>query len=138
MACSVRSARSKGSQFEMDCEYSLQQFFPDAYRTHERGYIQQYDIISHEGKVVFECKRLKGLSWNEATKTWKKLQEVAPEGYQPFLLFKGNRQPCLVMYTDGAGLCVTTFEVEFGRPFIKHPSTRAIVKKEVVGEPNVV
>ena len=46
---SVRAAKSKGSQFEMNCEASLQQRYPDCYRTHERGYIMQYDLKSDTG-----------------------------------------------------------------------------------------
>ena len=50
----IRSAKSKGSAFEYDCEYSLQQVFGNTYRTHERGYVMQYDLRTDIYKKVFE------------------------------------------------------------------------------------
>jgi len=123
---SVRAAKAKGSSHEYDCQESLQPIYPLIYRTSERGFQLQYDLRSDcEGlKAVFECKRLKSLSWNQAKKFFEKLEKVAPEGYSSFLLFKSNRQPCLVMYQDIHGICVRTFEDVFKVPFLKHKSTR--------------
>ena len=92
-----RTAKAKGSSFEYDCQESLQDIYPDIYRTAERGFQRQYDLRSDEHKVVFECKRLKGMSWNQAKKFFLKLQEKKPDGYTGGLLFQSNRQPCLVM-----------------------------------------
>ncbi len=116
----VRSAKSKGSAFEMDVEESLQQKFPDLYRTKERGYIKQYDHVSKESEFVVECKRLKGISWNQLVKFHEKLMKVAPPNYTGYLIFKSNFQPCLVF----EGSRIETFEEVFGVDFIKHKSTR--------------
>ena len=125
---SVRTGKSKGSQMEYDCQYSLSKVYPDIYKTSERGFQLQYDLECDEG--VFECKRLKGMSWNQAKKFYEKLLSVAPEGKEPYLLFKSNRQPCLVMTRtwvscDTYFLCVNEFVDTFGVPFEKHPSTRS-------------
>ena len=131
---SVRAAKSKGSQFEYDCQASLEQlpFTDSVTRTAERGYQRQYDLHMVQGSVVtaIECKRLKGMSWNQAKKYWQKLKEKAPEASNHYLLFKSNRQPCLVMYEDTnfnnqKCLKVCEFEDWCGFPFIKHKSTRA-------------
>lgn len=122
---SVRSAKAKGSAFEYDCQHSLGKIYPEIYRTSERGFQLQYDLECRY--LVFECKRLKSLSWNEAKKFFEKLKKVAPEDKQPYLLFKSNRQPCLVMYEDydcGSFIQVREFEDVFDAPFEKHPSTR--------------
>ena len=119
-----RSAKVKGSSFEYDCQYSLSQLYPEIYRTSERGFQLQYDLECDN--AVFECKRLKSLSWNQAKKFYDKLESKAPNGKASFLLFKSNRQPCLVMYNNSAGaLTINTFEYVFSVPFLKHPSTRS-------------
>lgn len=122
----VRTAKSKGNQFEYDCQASLKAIYPDIYRTSERGFQQQYDLRSDTGKVVFECKRLKGISWNQCVNFWCKLRERTPLGYNSYLLFKSNNQPCLV-FDIHMHPHITTFENKFLTPFIKHESTR---KKE--------
>jgi len=125
----VRSAKNKGSQFEMDSEASLQQLYSDCFRTHERGYISEYDLQSKLEKKSFECKRLKSMSWNQAKSYLEKLIKRSPEGYKGYLLFKSNQQPCLVMqFGKDNHLIVMEFEDLFGVPFIKHQSTR---KREV-------
>lgn len=126
---SVRAAKAKGSSFEYDCQESLQAIYPNIYRTSERGFQLQYDLRSDTDglKAVFECKRLKGISWNQAKKYLFKLQEKAPEGYDCYLLFKSNRQPCLVMFTNESELSrveVLEFQDVFSVPFVKHKSTR--------------
>ena len=77
-----------------------------------------------EGQSVFECKRLAGMSWNQAVKFLEKLQTKRPDGYNYYLLFKSNRQPCLVMYESLGEVYITTFENKFKTPFVKHKSTR--------------
>jgi hypothetical protein len=125
----VRSAKSKGSQFEYDCQASLTPYYEDVYRTSERGFQLQYDLISDKFRAVFECKRLKGISWNQCKKYFDKLENVKPDGYEAYLLFKSNHQPCLVMSKYNGLLMVITFEDSFGVQFIKHPSTRTKIKE---------
>lgn len=126
----IRGSKSKGSQMEMDCEASLQQIYPDACRTHDRGFIKQYDIISEQGKIVCECKRLKGISWNQLEKFYQKLIMVSPLGFDTYLLFRSNNQPCLVMYqklySSNNCLSISKFEEIFGKSFIKHQPTKRI------------
>lgn len=119
-----RTAKNKGNSFEYDCQYNLKEDFPDIYRTAERGFQRQYDLRSDDGKAVFECKRLKSMSWNQAEKYLKKLEANAPLDYSCYLLFKSNLQPCLVMHLDGYAPCVTRFDDFFMVSFDKHPSTR--------------
>ena len=127
---SVRAAKSKGSQFEMNCAYSLKAIYPDIRRPGPEGFQLQYDLEA--GYQVFECKRLKSLSWNQAEKFFTKLESVAPENKTAYLLFKSNRQPCLVMAREIILKVIRVFKFEdyFGIPFTKHPSTR--VKKKVL------
>ena len=120
----VRTAKNKGSSFEYDCQYSLSQIYPEIYRTSERGFQLQYDLECD--KYVFECKRLKGISWNQCVKFYDKLQEKIPFGKIGYLLFQSNRQPCLVMSkTLNGGYQINQFENVFNTDFLKHPSTRA-------------
>ena len=128
---SVRAAKAKGSSHEYDCQESLQTIYPDIYRTSERGFCLQYDLITDEHKQVFECKRLAGISWNQCKKFLDKLEKVKPEGYQAALLFKSNHQPCLIMVYDWADVpIIKTFEDHYDIPFIKHTSTKVRRKKE--------
>jgi len=130
----IRGSKSKGSQFEMDVCHSLRKVYPDIIRHGKEGYQSELDLESRD--IVVECKRLKGISWNQAVKYFNKLKEVAPLtadstiGYStkkmPYLIFKSNNQPALVMY-ESNGIKISTFENEFGVQFEKHPSTR--VKK---------
>ena len=62
---SVRAAKNKGSAMEYDCHYSLLGTFPNAYLTKQKGFQLMYDIQDDASKQVFECKRLKGISWNK-------------------------------------------------------------------------
>lgn len=122
----VRTAKAKGSSHEYDCQESLQAICPDIYRTSERGFQLQYDLCSDEKRAVFECKRLAGISWNQAKKYLDKLHDVAPKTYKKYLLFRSNRQPCLVMSKSPLGVYVVwEFEQFFGVPFVKHKSTRS-------------
>jgi len=127
----VRSAKSKGSSFEYDCQYSINKVEPGIWRTSERGFQLQYDLESDW--YIIECKRLKGMSWNQAKKFFLKLEKnKLPRkmlgnivgNKVPLLLFKSNQQPCLVMYRDMEILLVVQFEDYFGVSFEKHPSTR--------------
>lgn len=126
----VRAAKSKGSQFEYDVQYSLGKVYPDIYRTSERGFQLEYDLHSDEGNLVVECKRLKSLSWKQAEKFYYKLADRSPEGYKPYLVFKSNQQPALVMFEkyeldkDAFSIYVKKFYDVFGVTLEKHPSTR--------------
>ena len=122
---SRQTAKVKGAAFEYDCQESLEVIYEDIYRTSERGFQQQYDLRSDTHQVVFECKRLAGISWNQAVKFFKKLKTKAPKGYDSYLLFKSNRQPCLVMYEGNQhNITINTFEDHFRTDFVKHKSTR--------------
>ena len=121
-----RAAKSKGSQFEYDCQHSLKHLYPDIYRTAERGFQRQYDLRSDDAHLAFECKRLKGFTWNQIKGYLDKLKSKIPETERlAYLLFKGNNQPCLVAYYRTGYMIVKEFEAEFGVPFEKHPSTRS-------------
>ena len=120
----IRSSKSKGSQFEMNVEASMQQMYPQCYRTHDRGYVKQYDLEDKDNQIAIECKRMKSLSWNEAKRYYGKLVRFAPEDYLKYLIFKSNQQPCLVMYSHRNTLVVEEFESFFGFPFIKHTPTK--------------
>ena len=111
-----KTARVKGSQFEIDSEHSLRPIYPDIRRTGGEGMYMQYDLQTDNGKIVFECKRLKGISWNELTKLLDKLNSVKPEGYGGLILFKSNFQPCLVFN----GRYINTFMNYFNTSFHKH------------------
>lgn len=123
----VRTAKSKGNQFEYDCQASLNRIYSDIYRTSERGFQQQYDLRT-EHKLIFECKRLKGISWNQCINFYNKLKTRIPQGYACYLLFKSNNQPCLTFFEiqkeNKQIYAIQTFEDTFGVPFIKHESTR--------------
>ena len=121
-----RTAKNKGSQFEYDCQYSLKPLYPDIYRTVERGFQMQYDLRSDKARLAFECKRLKGFTWNQIKGYLDKLHSKIPDSETlAYLLFKGNNQPCLVAYYDRGFMIVREFEQEFSLRFEKHPSTRS-------------
>jgi hypothetical protein len=118
----VRTAKNKGSSFEYDCLESLQQALPNAYLTKQRGFQLQYDIQDDASKCVWECKRLRGISWNALDKFYQKLLKVAPKGYKCAVLFQSNHQPCLVFTSDSVWGCLSikTFIDEYNVSFKKH------------------
>lgn len=118
----IRASKSKGSQFEMDCAHSLKWIVPDIRRPGPEGFQMQYDLDSTYR--TFECKCRRSITWNQAVKWFNKLKSVTPSGKKPYLLFKSNQQPCLVMSEVAGHIRVELFEREFGK-FEKHPSTRA-------------
>jgi len=122
---SIRAAKTKGSNLEYDTCYSLQKKYPRTYLTKQLGFQQQQDVRNDDEKFVIECKRLKGISWNQALGFLFKLMEVAPKDYRCYLIFQSNRQPALVMYQLGLNpICIEQFEDVFQAPFLKHASTR--------------
>lgn len=120
----VRTAKSKGNQFEMDCCYSLKTIFEDIRRLGTEGFQAEYDIDCEIESIAIECKRLKGISWNQLVKIFEKLKQVTPHRLNRYVLFKSNRQPCLVFYEQTDGYVIETFKSVFGVEFQKHESTR--------------
>lgn len=126
MTCSVRSAKSKGNQLEHDVAHSLRQKWPQTYRTAELGFVRQFDIeIKEFDKTVaiIECKRLKGISWNELTKIFFKLKKANTTA-KAYVVFKSNNQPCLVFHVVDGDFRIDPFEKVFEVLFEKHPSMR--------------
>lgn len=127
---SIRTAKSKGSQFEYDVQASLAQKYPEIYRTSERGFQRQYDLHIPETEqypeIAIECKRHASFSWNQLYGYFIKLiQKSNLSARQCYLVFRPNRQPCLVMCMAADGISISDFNTTFGVPFIKHESTRA-------------
>jgi len=127
----VRTGKIKGNQFEYDCQHSLSKIFGEnkVTRTSERGYQLQYDlkIETYENNyIAVECKREAGFTWNKIKNYFEKLEIKCPEAINHYLLFKGNRQPCLVMYRESPSgkLIVMEFEDLFGKRFDKHNGVR--------------
>ena len=93
-----RTAKSKGNQFEYDCHASLKPIYPDLLLTKQLGFQMQCDLFDDHSSTVFECKRLKSLSWNQAKKYLEKLEELYPE-HITYLLFKSNlKNVCKTIY----------------------------------------
>ena len=121
----VRNRKSKGSSFEYDVLESINQKYPNSYLTKQRGFQLQYDIQNDRYKFVIECKFHRTISWNEAEKLFNKLVDKKPDKYKPYLIFKTNRQPVLVMYQCKHGLLhISKFEELFEVPFVKHKPIR--------------
>ena len=127
---SVRAAKSKGSQFEMDCAYSLKKIYPEIRRPGPEGFQLQYDLKSDINRCVFECKRLKGISWNQLLNFFEKLKQTKPLNYVPVLCFQSNHQPCLVF----DGVAIVTFESAYHVPFKKHTPIKRLKKVNHVVE----
>ena len=126
----IRTGKVKGSGFEYDCQYNLQRWtIHPVNRTAERGYQREYDlhIDTDNGYIAIECKRLAGISWNQLVKFYEKLEKVTPDAELRYLLFKSNRQPCLVFTrkVKNGPFIIESFEDYFMLSFDKHPSTRA-------------
>ena len=123
----IRGSKVKGACLEYDVHYSLLRKYDDICLTKQLGFQQQVDVRSEKHNISIECKRLKGISWNQAKKFLDKLIEVSPESHLKYLVFKSNFQPCLVMQYENDIISVKEFKNIFGVEFEKHPSTR--VKK---------
>ena len=109
---------------ELNTEHSLKAVYSDIKRMGGEGQYLQYDLISERNLVVFECKFHKSISWNEAKKYFHKLITKKPTDYEPYLIFKSNQQPVLVMYLTEGRLTVREFEAVFGVVFEKHKSVK--------------
>jgi len=124
---SVRAAKNKGSGFEYDVLFSLQQYHKNMYLTSKQGFQQQIDLLDDKDKIAVECKFHRSISWNEAKKYLDKLISKSPKDYRCFLVYKTNFQPVMlmrkgVMNSDYSGYYLIEFEGEYA--FQKHPSTR--------------
>lgn len=118
---SVRAAKSKGSQFEMSCRDSLAQLYDDILLTKQEGFYLQLDLLSKKYKFAIECKRLRGISWNQLESFYEKLEKKKPESYISYVLFKSNHQPCLVFFKDNWGTYhIKKFEDVFATQFVEH------------------
>ena len=120
----IRSMKSKGSQFEMDVQWSLQKLFPDITRLGGEGQWREIDLESKASNAVFECKRHAGFSWNELVKYYEKLELRSPDAVERYVVFKANRQPTLVMTRTSVGLTIRLFEDMFNVRFEKHIPTK--------------
>ena len=131
----IRNSKARGSSFEYDCQYSLQNWtkYPVT-RTSERGFQMQYDlrIDTSSGYIAIECKRLKGISWNQLVKFYEKLESVTEDAELRYILFKSNYQPCLVFYKIHDNYKIERFDDYFLTKFAKHKSTRAYNRKSKV------
>jgi len=120
---SIQAAKSKGSQFEMDVQWSLRAIFPDIARLGGEGQYREIDLESRNANAVFECKRHKGFTWNELVKIYTKMKKRSPDSNERYLVFQANRQPPLVFseyVLDGKNTYVVhEFEALFGT-FEKH------------------
>lgn len=114
------SIRAKGNGFEYNIEESLKQVYPDIKCTERRGFVRQFDLIDEVNKIVIECKRHKGISWNELEGYLDKLLDKRPDKiYAAYLVFKCNRQPVLVFYQNTLGArYIALFEDKFGVEYI--------------------
>jgi hypothetical protein len=128
----IRSAKNKGSQFEYSVFDSLKPIYPNVRLTKQLGFVQQYDLIDESEGFVIECKRLKGFSWNELAGYFEKLISKS-NGKRCYLIFRGNRQPCLVMYLDEhLETTVKTFENVFNTPFVDRQKKKVDTTKAIL------
>lgn len=128
----IRTSRVKGSQHEYSVYDSLKPIYPNIKLTKQLGFVQQYDLIDEVEGFVIECKRLKGFSWNELTGYFEKLVSKS-NGKKCYLIFRGNRQPCLVMYLDDKlETTVKTFENVFNTPFVDRQNKKVDTAKGIL------
>jgi len=106
----LRTAKNKGSQFELDCEYNFKKKFEDIKRLGGQGQFMELDLISEKHCVAIECKRHRSFSWNELVGYYNKLKKRCPAHYSCLLVFQANRQPVLIMREFMEMLIVTGFE----------------------------
>jgi hypothetical protein len=129
----IRSAKTKGNQFEYSVYDSLKPLYYNIKLTKQLGFVQQYDLIDEVAEIVIECKRLKGFSWNELTGYFEKLIEKANGKYKCYLIFKGNRQPCLVMHLDkDFETSVKPFENVFNIKFVDRQNKKVDTTKAIL------
>lgn len=129
---SIRSAKTKGNQHEYSVYDSLKPIYPNIKLTKQLGFVQQYDLIDEVKGFVIECKRLKGFSWNELTAYFEKLVSKS-NGKKCYLIFRGNRQPCLVMHLDAhLETTVKTFENVFNTPFVDRQNKKVDTAKDIL------
>lgn len=125
-----KTAKEKGAAMEYDVLESLQQLYPEAYLTKQRGFQLQYDIEADD--FVVECKRHANMTFQEAIKYYVKLEMLKPEGKTAYVIYKPNRMPAMVVFEiqienrPDAVIVQAEFEDYFGITFKKHtPIKRA-------------
>jgi hypothetical protein len=116
-----RSAKNKGSKHELLVKDSLKPLWDDIQRYGGEGFAAQFDLSSEKYASLIECKFHAYLGWKELIRYFEKLVRIAaPLGKTPYLIYKTNGQPVLVMYMDGSGITtVQEFASHFGVPFLK-------------------
>ena len=120
-----RTGKTKGAALEMDVAYSLKKKYPDIMRLGQEGFQMGFDVASKKASLAIECKRLKGISWNQLVKYYHNLKKKAYDYNIKIIVFKSNYQPALVFYeTVGGKFGICTFESFFFVPFKKHKSMR--------------
>lgn len=124
----VRTAKNKGASMEYDSLESLQQAFPHAYLTKQRGFQLMYDIQDDASKICVECKRHRNFTFNEIEKTFRKLREVSPKDYSCYVLIKPNHTDCYVAYVEPtySQYIIAKFLDVFGVPFKKHTPIKKV------------
>jgi len=121
----IANRKSKGRNLEYSVWDSLKPFIDDIRLMSQLGYPQKYDLISDSKKMIIECKRHKGFSWNELFKYFCKLEEIAVRmNYTPILVFQANRQPALCMVNLDNKTVVMSFEHYFEVEFYKHKGVK--------------
>ena len=120
----IRGSKSKGSQFEMNVEYSLKKLFPNIKRLGGEGQWREIDLECKSDQFCVECKKHKKFSWNELVGYLDKLTERSPYKTN-YLIYQENHKPAMVMVYLFSTPMVTTFEWYFGVKFEKHK----IIKK---------
>lgn len=127
----IKNRKSKGSQFEYSVLDSLKAGYPDIVLTKQLGFVRQYDLISEFGRIIVECKRHRGFSWNELKKYFIKLEERTSHEYRCYLIFQANHQPPLVMFRlNGLSIIVIEFDDKFCK-FRKHEGVKKNVNKDL-------
>ena len=137
----IKDRKQKGNLFEYSVRDSLTQIYPNVLLTKQEGFQKQFDIWIPSAKIAIECKRHKNFTWNELEKYFLKLEKRIKANkdenddgvYIPYLIFQGNHQPCLVMYSSQVKITdylqnsrtpkiihIMKFTDYFGIPFLKH------------------
>lgn len=77
------------------------------------------DLVATNNKYehYIECKHHKGFTWNQLVKIYNKTVDYSAKHNKtrgvPWLIFKGNNQPVLIMYREDGRILVSTFDSHF-------------------------
>ena len=78
----ISSSKNKGSSFEYDVQYSLEQHedVKSVTRTAERGYQRQFDLLvnfnNNPFETAIECKNHKQVTWNQLVKLYEMAESI--------------------------------------------------------------